>query len=281
VFQWFDLPGLQMHAAVDGPEDGPLLLLLHGFPEFWYSWRKQIPVFVQAGYRVVAPDQRGYHLTDKSPPFDIHTLVEDIVHLILACERQKARVVGHDWGAAVAWSLAALHPERVDRLAILNVPHPAVMNRALRGGSLRQMIKSWYIFFFQLPRLPEWLLSAGNYAGLARMLCRSSLPSTFSMQDLAEYRKAWAQPGALRAMIGWYRALFRTGLRKQADLAVKIQTPTLVIWGEKDLALSTALAEESLEWTENGRLVRFPDATHWVHADMPAEVNHLLLEHFA
>ena len=139
--EYFDLPDLRMHAAVAGPADGPLLILLHGFPEFWYSWRRQIEPLAQAGFRVVVPDQRGYNLTDKTLPYDTVTLSDDIINLIQACGHERAFVVGHDWGAAVAWTLAGLHPDRVQKLAILNVPHLAPMAKALLGGSFRQILK--------------------------------------------------------------------------------------------------------------------------------------------
>lgn len=280
--QYFDLPGLRMHAAVAGPEEGPLLILLHGFPEFWYSWRHQIGPLAQAGFRVVVPDQRGYNLTAKTPPFDMHTLVGDVTALMDACGAASAYVAGHDWGAAVAWGLAALQPERVKRLAILNVPHPAVMFRALTGGNLRQLARSWYIFFFQIPDLPEWTLRLKNYANLRRMMKTSSQPHTFTKVDLERYQTAWSQPGALYAMIGWYRTLLRGSLRQNRQLSqTRVSTPTLILWGEKDIALGVELAEQSCDWVDDVQLIRFPNATHWVHEDEAEAVTQALLAHFA
>lgn len=279
--QYFDLPGLRMHVAIAGPEEGPLLILLHGFPEFWYSWRHQIGPLAQAGFRVVVPDQRGYNLTTKTPPFDIHTLVGDITALMDACGAASAYVAGHDWGAAVAWGLATLQPERVKRLAILNVPHPAPMFHALTGGNLRQLRRSWYIFFFQIPDLPEWALRRQNYANLHRMMKGSSLPHTFTEIDLARYQAAWAQPGALYAMIGWYRALLRASFRQNRQLSqTRVHVPTLILWGEKDIALGVELAEQSCDWVDDVQLVRFPNATHWVHEDEAEAVTQALLAHF-
>lgn len=278
---WFDLPGLRMHAAAAGPTDGPLVLLLHGFPEFWYSWRHQIGPLARAGFRVLAPDQRGYNLTGKGGPYDVATLAEDVVHLLAALGRRRACVAGHDWGAAVAWTLAALHPERVERLAVLNVPHPAVMARALRFGSLRQMRRSLYIFLFQLPRVPEWLLSRNEYGRLRWLLRASSRRGTFTAQDIDRYREAWSRPGALRASLGWYRALARTVLAPRGARVGRIGVPTLIVWGERDAALGVELAERSVRMADDVSLVRFPQATHWVHEDLPEEISRLLLEHFA
>lgn len=278
---FFNLPGLRMHAAVAGPESGPLVVLLHGFPEFWYSWRHQIPALAQAGFRVVALDQRGYNLTEKTPPFDTGTLSQDVVNLIRACGRERAHVAGHDWGAAVAWALAGAHPEHVEKLAILNVPHPSVMVKNLLGGNWRQLGRSWYIFFFQIPGLPEWALSSEMYRGLRGTLKRTSRPGTFSRDDLERYVAAWSQPGALNAMIGWYRtAAHATLKRRPLARGQKITAPTLILWGEQDIALGVELAEQSLGYLEQGRLVRFPDATHWVHEEFPDDVSGCLLEHF-
>lgn len=279
--RYFDLPGLCLHAAVAGPADGPLVILLHGFPEFYYSWRRQIPALAAAGFRVVAPDQRGYNLTGKTPPFDTDTLSQDIVHLMEACGRPRACVAGHDWGAAVAWALAGRFPHRVERLAILNVPHPAVMLRNIFGGNWRQLARSWYIYFFQIPGLPELMLTADRCRGLRAALADTAQPGTFTATDLEQYVAAWSQPGALPAMLGWYRAAARAALtRRPLAPARRLPMPALILWGEQDVALGVELAEQSLAYLENGRLRRFPEATHWVHQDCPGEVTGELLAHF-
>jgi epoxide hydrolase 4 len=277
---YFDLPGLRMHAAVAGPDDGPLVILLHGFPEFWYGWHRQIGPLAEAGFRVVVPDQRGYNLTGKTPPFDTRTLAADVVHLIEACGHRDALVAGHDWGALVAWTLAGLHPERVRRLAVLNVPHPSAASQEILGGNLRQILKSWYILFFQLPFLPELLLSRHDHALLRAAMKASADLSTFSEVDLDRYLTAWAQPEALSAMLGWYRALVRQALSQTSPNLERIAAPTLILWGARDAALVPELAQRSLEYVASGRLVRFPDATHWVQHDAAHEVSRLLLEHF-
>lgn len=153
--------GVNLHVAQAGPADGPLVILLHGFPEYWASWRQQIPILASAGYRVWVPDQRGYNLSDKPAEitaYNLDQLALDVVGLIDAADAEKAFVVGHDWGAAVAWWLGIKHADRLEKLAILNLPHPAVLRRRFRTH-FSQLRKSWYMFFFQLPWLPERFLS--------------------------------------------------------------------------------------------------------------------------
>jgi pimeloyl-ACP methyl ester carboxylesterase len=277
--------GVRLHCVQAGPPEGTLLILLHGFPEFWYGWRHQIGPLAQAGYRVLAPDQRGYNLSDKPRTVDnyrIGILAADVVGLIQALGRERALLVGHDWGAAVAWHTAMHYPQAIAKLGILNVPHPAVMVRTLRS-SLRQIMKSWYIFFFQLPRLPEWTLSRNNYAAMRRMLKASSRRGTFSDEALDRYVQAWRQPGALKAMIHWYRALFRSvvasmGRSVEGAHTGRVEPPTLMIWGAKDIALDRSMAQPSIELCNQGRLVFFEQATHWVQHDEPERVTRLLLD---
>lgn len=269
--------GLTLHVVQCGPPDGPLVLLLHGFPESWFAWRRQLGVLAGAGYRVWAPDQRGYNLSDKPWPvraYGIGQLAADVLGLIDAAGHAQAAVVGHDWGAAVAWHLAAHHPDRVSRTAILNVPHPAVLGRALRH-SRRQLRKSWYIFFFQLPRLPEALIRARNYWAARQSLRRSSRPGTFPMAALEQYQAAWAQPGALRSMINWYRAAAR--YPQQVAGTSRIVGPVHIMWGEKDAFLEADLARQSLVFCDNARLT-YLKASHWVQHEEAAAVNALLIE---
>lgn len=271
--------GIKLHVVEAGPEDGKLVVLLHGFPEFWYSWRHQIDALAAAGYRVIAPDQRGYNLSDKpraTSAYAIEELAQDVVGLVAAYGRKSAMVVGHDWGAAVAWWLSLRHPEVVERLAILNVPHPAVMRKNLTSN-LKQLRKSWYMFFFQLPLLPENLFKAADCAMGARSLVASSRPNAFTPIDLDRYREAWKRPGAVRAMVNWYRAALRHAPRSMPK-GGRVQSPTLMIWGARDKFLGRELAQPSIERCDDGRLVFFEDATHWVHEEEPARVNELLLE---
>jgi pimeloyl-ACP methyl ester carboxylesterase len=271
--------GIMLHVVQCGPPAGPLVVLLHGFPEFWYGWRHQIPALAAAGFRVWAPDQRGYNLSSKPPrvaDYTIDTLGADILGLLEAAGREKATVIGHDWGAAVAWWLAAHHPERLRRVAILNVPHPAVLSQVLRQMP-RQLLKSWYIFFFQLPWLPEKLFRWRQFRFGRGALRGTSRPGTFTSEDLQRYTEAWAQPGTLTGMLNWYRAAFRRHrLGKQAMKNISI--PVRILWGKQDAFLEPELAQLSLQLCEQGELLYFGDATHWLHQEEPAAVNKLLLE---
>ncbi|MBI4927725.1 MAG: alpha/beta fold hydrolase, partial [Anaerolineae bacterium] len=229
--------GIRLHVRLNGPQDGPPAILLHGFPEFWRGWAQVGDRLAQAGFRVIIPDQRGYNLSDKptgAAAYAINTLSADVLALADALGIERFCLAGHDWGAAVAWHTAIHCPQRVQKLAILNVPHPDVMVSTLRS-SFTQLLKSWYIFFFQIPALPEMLLRANDYAGLKRMLLSSGKHApgqtpTFTAQDLQAYRDAWAQPGALTAMINWYRAAFRAGARTRPGVR-RVSVPTLMLWG--------------------------------------------------
>jgi epoxide hydrolase 4 len=276
--RYADLGDVRLHYVEAG--EGPLVLLLHGFPQFWYQWRHQIPVLVEAGFRVVAPDMRGYNLSDKPlgvRAYRVELLARDVERLILACGEQTAVVVGHDWGAIAAWIAAMRHPERVEKLAILNVPHPA---RSLDGLlSPMQLLRSSYVFFFQIPRLPEEVIRAGDFA-LLRSVLRSDpvQPEALTAEDIERYIEAIAQPGVLTASLNYYRALLRNP-REMRALLQRVEAPVLVIWGEKDRFLSRRLAEPPRLWVPNLiRVKRLPDASHWVAEDRPLEVNTLLLD---
>ena len=262
-----------------GPRDSPVVVLLHGFPEFWYGWRKQIEPLAAAGFRVIVLDQRGYNLSSKPrgvASYALTELVSDVVAIANQLGQQKIFLAGHDWGAAVAWSMALLHPERIAKLAVLNVPHPLVMRRFL-NTRVRQMVRSWYILFFQIPWLPERIFSAFNFCVGTRALLRSSRPGTFSPDDLAQYRTAWSQRGALTAMINWYRAAVRYRV-PFSDPTVRV--PTRILWGERDKFLMSEMARESLRYCTNAKLFPFPDATHWLQHEEPERVSQLLMEFF-
>jgi len=268
--------GIRLHVVQEGPRDGPLVLLLHGFPEFWYGWRRQIPYLAAAGYRVWAPDQRGYNLSDKPQgiaAYGLDALAADVVGLIDAANRKRAFLVGHDWGAAVAWHVAARYPERLERLVVINVPHGAVMREHLRRNAAQRR-KSWYIFFFQTPWLPEAVSRLGNWRLLAQALQKTSRPGTFTDADLALYREAWSQPRAYASMVNWYRALFRQP--PAGPLQRRIDVPTLLIWGARDRFLGREMAQPSIDLCRDGRLVFFEGATHWVHHEEPDRVNALI-----
>jgi pimeloyl-ACP methyl ester carboxylesterase len=278
-----DLGEVRLHYVEAG--EGPLVVLLHGFPECWLSWRRQIPALAQAGFRVVAPDQRGYNTSSKPQgvaAYDTDRLAEDVRALIRERGAERALLVGHDWGAVVAWMTAMNHPEVVERLAILNVPHPRRM--ALEGlRRPKQLVKSWYVFFFQLPWLPERLLRMRRFQLFVRAagFTTQARPGAFTPEDIEQYKQAWSQPGALTAMLNWYRAAMRQSPRDLERRMKPVPAPTLVIWGEQDRYLSKELAEPHRSDVPNlERVVRLPNASHWVQHDEPETVSRLLGEFF-
>ena len=265
-----------LHIAASGPPDGTPVFLLHGFPDAWFGWEYQIKFLARDGFRVIAPDQRGYNLSEKPTGiklYELEHLTKDIISLADHFNYDTINLAGHDWGAAVCWNTAIRYPERVKKLAIVNVPHPAVMASYLKRHP-RQMIKSWYIFVFQIPSLAEKLARLGNW----RLLV-SAFPKYLAKSTGDRYREAWSQSGAITGMINWYRAAFRSA-RTSTSSRTKVASPTLIIWGKNDRYLSYAMAPLSLEYCQNGRLVTFEDASHWVLLDKPEEVSALLRNHF-
>ena len=247
--------GVKIHAVCAGPPDGRPIFLLHGFPEFWYSWRHQMPALAGAGFRVIAPDQRGYNLSAKPAgisSYRIDRLSGDVAAIADRLGYKTFAVAGHDWGAAVAWWTAANYPERLSRLIILNVPHWQVMQESLRHD-LRQLLKSWYILYFQIPWLPERMSRAGNFRMMANALVQTSRKGTFSEEDLQCYRQSWSQPGAIQSMIHWYRAAARR--IPDEGVSARISVPTLILWGLLDHFLEASMAEKSLSLCQQGRLV--------------------------
>jgi pimeloyl-ACP methyl ester carboxylesterase len=270
---------IELHAVAAGPPDGPVVVLLHGFPEFWYSWHQQIEPLASAGFRVVVPDQRGYNKSTKPrgvASYALSQLTSDVLAVADQLGQDHIFLAGHDWGAAVAWSVALLHPRRIAKLAILNVPHPSVMRRYLNTNR-RQLRRSWYMFFFQLPWLPEAAFSAFNFRLGVRSLIHSSRPNTFSPEDLARYRVAWSRPGALTATINWYRAAFRYR-SKFPDSTVRV--PTRILWGERDAFLLSEMAHDSLRYCDSAELYTFANASHWLQHEEPARVSEILIDFF-
>ena len=270
--------GVRLHYVEAG--EGQLVLLLHGFPEFWYSWRRQLQAIAGAGFRAMALDMRGYNTSDK--PAGVHNyrvaaLTDDVAGLVRHVGVEHVTVVGHDWGGIVAWGVATRYPQLVDQLIVLNAPHPGAFLRGL--GRLEQLRKSWYMFFFQLPWLPELTWRAGGYRLLKRVLARDPVyPDAFTQEDIEQYVEAISRPGALTAAINYYRAMFRRSPWSLRRDIRPVDAPVLLIWGEQDRYLGIRLTEGLERWATNHRIERIPDASHWVQNDTPERVNELIIQ---
>lgn len=264
--------GVNLSVKIFGPQEGRPIIFLHGFPEFWFGWRKQIPYFEEQGYYVVVPDQRGYNDSEKPKKVSEYTLkhlADDVALIVENLGLKKPVLVGHDWGAAAAWQAAINFPELFSKLIVMNVPHPRVMIRNLALNPL-QFLKSWYMYFFQIPFLPENLIALLGYERFAEGLKRTSRPGTFSDEDLEHYIEAWSKPNAMRSMINWYRAAFQ-----HPDIGgeARVKVPTLILWGEKDAFLESKMARESVEYCDKAEVQYFPEATHWLHHEEADAVN--------
>ena len=268
--------GIRMHYVTQG--EGPLTVLLHGFPEFWYSWRYQIPFLAEHGYTVVAPDLRGYNDTDKPRKgYDVPTLLCDIVGLMTGLGQEKAIIVGHDWGGALAWAFAMRYPAMTERLIVMNAPHPGAMLREIR--TLKQLRKSWYMFFFQIPWLPEYLLLRNHANEIGRGLRGAAVQkSVFPREETAKYQEAMSKPGAMTAALNYYRQLFRRLPRTSWGTRFQVSVPTLLIWGEQDIALDIELTTGLEQWVDDIEIKRIPDSGHWVQQEQPDKVNEYMLE---
>jgi pimeloyl-ACP methyl ester carboxylesterase len=282
-FRAFHINGVALHVVLAGSASGKPLVFLHGFPEFWFAWRHQIDHFVSSGYRVIIPDQRGYNLSEKPPgiaSYSVDVLAKDVVGVLDAVTDSKAFIVGHDWGAIVAWYLTARYPERISRTAMLSVPHPRIFIKNLINPT--QLRRSWYVLFFQLPWLPERMLRGRDSALLVRAL-RDTLPrGAFSDADLEHYKVSWTRKGALTAMLNWYRAALWSPSKFAVDPeASRVKVPALLIWGKNDQFAVESMARESLQHCDDGHLEMFESATHWVQHEEPARVNTLLYQFFA
>jgi len=270
--RYAEVNGIRMHYVEAG--SGATVVLLHGFPEFWYSWRHQIAALAPH-YRVVAPDLRGYNETQGFGPYDTDTLQQDVLSLFDHLGEDQVHLVAHDWGAALAWLIAINHPGRLKTLTICNVPHPSLFQRGLRRP--RQLLRSWYIFFFQIPWLPERLVAAGNYHRLARGIMRDCRPGTFTREDIQAYLQAWRRQG-LGGGINWYRALLRSR-KPLPDPVPQIPVPTLLVWGENDRALGKELTFGTEQYVRDLEIEYLPGTSHWVQQEEPARINELLLRH--
>jgi epoxide hydrolase 4 len=272
------LSEVRLHYVRQG--GGPLLVLLHGFPDNWRIWRRQIDYLSQY-FEVVAPDLRGYDQSDRPQGLDAYRsdrLANDIAELIVSMGVGRAFVAGHDWGGALAWTLAGQRPDLVERLSILNCPHPAAFARHLLT-SPNQLKRSWYIFYFQLPWLPEWTLRRNLRAMLKKgYKLNSTDPGAFTEEDLEQSALALEAPGALTAALNYYRA----ALRRPGPVRLPIRVPTQIIWGQKDAALDMRLSWLSAKHVEAPlQLNLLPEAGHWVQVDAAHEVNSLLRSYFS
>lgn len=270
--RYAEVNGIRMHYVEAG--SGETVLFLHGFPEFWYSWRHQLAALAPQ-YRVVAPDLRGYNETESAEPYDTDTLQEDVLALIRHLGEERVHLVGHDWGGAVAWLVAIHHPKVLLSLTICNVPHPKLFEQGVRRP--RQLARSWYIFAFQIPWLPERALAARNYRWLARALIRDCRPGTFSREDIKTFLASWRSKG-LGGGVNWYRAALRHP-RRLPETVPLVKTPTALIWGEKDKALGKELTYGTAQYVADLETHYLPEASHWVQQDAPGEVNAILLGH--
>jgi pimeloyl-ACP methyl ester carboxylesterase len=272
-----DVREVRLHVVERGPAEGLPVVLLHGFPEFWYGWRRQLGPLAEAGFRVLVPDQRGYNRSEKPRAvraYGLDRLARDSIGLLDAEGIDRASLVGHDWGGAVAWWAAMTRPERLRRVAVLNAPHPLVFRRWLRRDR-DQRRRSWYWFLFQLPWLPELWYRRGRFSIGVRSLLAGSR-ARFDEGELDEYRRAWGRPGALRSMLQWYRAALRCPPAIPRERG-PIPTPLLLLWGERDRYLETSMIEPSLAECADARVERLADAGHWLHHEQPRRVAESLI----
>jgi pimeloyl-ACP methyl ester carboxylesterase len=280
--QLIDAGGRRFEVYTAGdPSSNRLALLLHGFPEHAISWRHQLPLLASLGYRVWAPNQRGYGRSHRPPEISDYAmthLVDDVGALIDASGADRVTLFGHDWGGAVAWAAALTHHRpQIERLVVMNLPHPRRFADHL-ASNWRQRLRSWYVLFFQLPRLPEWLLTRNDAQLVASAFAQASgRPELFPQEVLDVYRENALQPGAATAMLNWYRAAVR-GRSQLAERFLgegKLDIPTLMVWGENDGALGKELTYGTEELVEDFT-IRYLPTSHWVNQEAPEEVNRIV-----
>ena len=267
--------GVKLHYVTQG--EGDLMLMLHGFPEFWYSWRHQIPEFAK-NYKVVALDLRGYNDSDKPADKSAYVMdefIRDVEGVIKGLGYDKCILVGHDWGGAIAWNFAYAHPEMVERLIILNLPHPAKFAEGMRNP--QQLLRSSYMFFFQIPWLPEFLIQSSDYQPIETAIKGMAVnKSAITKEDLEAYKDAAAKRGAMTATLNYYRNIFQQRMTSQ-DWSV-LEVPTLMIWGEKDTALGKELTYGTEAYVRDFQIKYIPDCSHWVQQEQPQLVNQYIRE---
>jgi epoxide hydrolase 4 len=277
-FDYAQVGGTRLHYATAGDGD-ELVLLLHGFPECWYSWRHQLAALSER-YTIVAPDLRGFNLSDKPgrvSDYRLAELADDVIGLIHHFRRQKAAVIGHDWGGAIAWNIGFEHPQYLSKLGVFQTPPPTVWKRNL---SLRQLAASWYMFFFLVPYLPEYLLAANDFALLRRALRETTAErGAISEADIEVYKKAWSQPSALTTMVNYYRANVLSRFLKPKTSEKKISVPTLFVYGQQDQAVLPETVRGVGDVVEAPfEQFFFPQCAHWIQQEAPLEINQLLLD---
>jgi pimeloyl-ACP methyl ester carboxylesterase len=274
-----DVGEVELFVVSAGPTDGPPIVLLHGFPEFWYAWKGVIVPLTQAGYRVILPDQRGYGDSDKPrgvESYAVDRLGDDIAGLVTALGYETAFVAAHDWGGGVAWNLAIRHPARVRKLAVLDTPHPDAWRRV----QTKEETVSWYRTFFQIPFLPEESARWGNWALQSKMLRDTARPGAFPDEKLDLYRSAWDRDGAYGPMVNWYRAAFRSE-RSDAGGDRRVQMPVLLLLAANDAFIPADLTRASAPLCDDARLVELGSGTHWVLQEEPERIAKILAEFFS
>ena len=272
--------GLSLHIVEAGRVGDPLLVLLHGFPEFWWAWRYQITPLARAGYHVVIPDMRGYNTNDAPQDVSAYTLdvlAADVVGIADAFSAERFDLVGHDWGAVIGWWVTAQNPDRLKRVVLMDGPHPDVFAKQVLAHPT-QALRSTYMAFFQLPWVPEAILAGFDFASLRIMMRRSAKAGTFEPGAVDQYARAWAQPGSLTAMLNYYRAIRR---HPRAEKPARLTPATLVLWGADDLFLEAHIAEASVALCDNGKLEFVEGASHWLHIEQPGRINSRILDWLA
>lgn len=270
--------GIRLHVVQAGPKDGPPVVLLHGYPEFWFAWHKQIVRLAKAGFRVIAPDQRGYDASDKPrgiAAYQVEDMVGDILGLIQALGYERVDLAGHDWGGAIAWYLVIEHAEHFRRLVMFNAPHPLSFQDARRSEPQEKPI-NWFRTFFQIPVVPEVVGYANNWSLLTGNLRKTSRPGTFSDADFDLYRWAWFRDGASHSMVNWYRAAFQYPHKVEGDGLVHV--PTRIVWGMQDRFFENRLARLSAAHCANAELIEVPEAGHWLLHEEPEMTSRKLIE---
>jgi pimeloyl-ACP methyl ester carboxylesterase len=266
---------VKLHYVTEG--EGPLMLMLHGFPEFWYSWRYQIPEFAKY-FQVVAVDLRGYNDSDKPKEQSAYVMdefIKDVEGVIRGLGHEKCVLVGHDWGGAIAWYFAYTYPQMLEKLIVLNIPHPAKFSQGMRTP--QQLLKSFYIFLFQLPWLPEFLIEFSDYQLLENAFQGMAVDkSAFTAADINAYKHAAAKPGALTAMLNYYRNIFQQNLFNSSWGILEV--PTLMIWGENDSALGKELSYGTEAYVRDFRIRYISNCSHWVQQEKPELVNQYMRE---